>query len=38
MLCTIENVELVSTPSQRGWHNGHRGVWLEHGSDNLMKG
>ncbi|KAI8466265.1 MAG: hypothetical protein J3K34DRAFT_460951 [Monoraphidium minutum] len=38
VFCTIENVDLVSTPRDRGWHNGHRGVWLEHGSDNVMKG
>jgi hypothetical protein len=34
---TIDGLELVSTPSQRGWFNGHRGVWMEHGSDNIMK-
>jgi hypothetical protein len=37
VFCTIEGLDLASTPSQRGWLNGHRGVWLEHGSDNLMK-
>jgi hypothetical protein len=38
VFCTIEGLDLVSTPAQRGWLNGHRGVWLEHGSDNMMKG
>ena len=37
VFCTLDDLELVSTPVQRGWFNGHRGVWLEHGSDNLMK-
>ncbi|GBF90605.1 hypothetical protein Rsub_03177 [Raphidocelis subcapitata] len=27
VFCTIEGVDLVSTPSQRGWFNGHRGVF-----------
>jgi hypothetical protein len=37
VFCTIETLELTSTPAQRGWHSGHRGVWLEHGGDNVLK-
>lgn len=35
--CTIEGLELTSSPSPRGQMEGHRGVWLEHGGDNMMK-
>lgn len=33
---TIENVTLTNT-YPRGWFNGHRGIWLEHGSDTIVK-
>jgi hypothetical protein len=36
VFCTILNLEISSGP--RGFDNGHRGIWLERGSDNLIKG
>jgi hypothetical protein len=27
----------ISTTAPRGEFGGHRGIWLEHGSDNLVK-
>lgn len=37
VFCQVEGLDLVSTPQQRGFVNGHRGVWWEHGSDNMMR-
>lgn len=35
--CTIEDLVLAATPRVRAWQNGHRGIWLEHGSDNMLR-
>ena len=37
VFCQVEDVEVGSKPVERGWFNGHRGIWLEHGSDTLFK-
>lgn len=33
--CTIDGLTIANDGGSRGWFNGHRGIWLEHGSDNL---
>lgn len=33
---SIDSVTVASKPS-RGYFGGHRGVWMEHGSDTLVK-
>lgn len=37
--CVFTSIDSVTlTNSQpRGWYNGHRGVWMEHGSDTMLK-
>lgn len=35
--CVVEDLVLTSYPRERAWYNGHRGVWLEHGSDSILK-
>jgi hypothetical protein len=32
---TISGLTL-SNSKQRAWYNGHRGVWMEHGSDSML--
>ena len=34
---TVDNLVLAARPSPRGFYNGHRGIWSEHGSDNLFR-
>jgi hypothetical protein len=35
--CVVEDVVLTAFPRERNWFNGHRGIWLEHGSDTILK-
>ncbi len=35
VFCTIDGLVVNNQGGSRGWFNGHRGIWLEHGSDNL---
>ena len=37
VFCSVEGLELADAPEPRGTEAGHRGVWLEHGSDTLMR-
>ncbi|KAF6262421.1 hypothetical protein COO60DRAFT_1676006 [Scenedesmus sp. NREL 46B-D3] len=36
VFCTISGLEITS--GDRGYSNGHRGIWLERGQDNLLTG
>jgi hypothetical protein len=36
VFCTISGLEVAS--GNRGYDNGHRGIWLERGQDNLIVG
>lgn len=35
VFCTISDLTLTNS-KQRAWYNGHRGVWMEHGSDSML--
>jgi hypothetical protein len=34
--CTMNNVRLSDRNGSRGFWSGHRGVWWEHGNDNVL--
>ncbi|KIY99225.1 hypothetical protein MNEG_8737, partial [Monoraphidium neglectum] len=37
VFCSIEGLVLASVPAERGPESGHRGIWLDHGSDSLIR-
>ncbi len=35
---TVDGLVVDNQGGSRGWYNGHRGIWLEHGQENVYTG